>query len=741
MWRFLVFVALLVGLIGAAWYLKGTPELSSTPRVDNPLAPTRVATPLSVGGASASVAPLGVGEASASTGLKDPVHVPGATLFPKAEQDVASRTDGQVQSVHVRLGDRVVAGQTLARLDESLAQAIVESARIEAESEATLSSADEQERATRQIYEKDRMAGAGVSEVDKLIHFFQWKKAQADVVKAREERDVARQRLVKARRELELHTLRTEIDGEISLATKKVGDPVRGGETIFHVINTDHVWAEGFVEAEHAAQLRPGMRVLVEPERPEAPLKELRRHTGPVLDLATSPDSVLLASASEDGTVIVWDWRAGVPVWVGRTEPRQVEFYSVAFSPVAKDGANGRTYDLAVGGGDGVVRLWTLRLDASRRVHVEASHELRSPHHSGRIFAVTFAPNGQVLASGGADRNIVLWKLEDREALYRFPTNDSRETAHRGAVTSLLFTPTGELISTSTDRTVKCWELDQSFAVLRLQLEGRSGDVFRFNLSPDGNQILFEKDEELRIVDLRDGGIVGVMKSRDGLFRNLALFAPQGNQVLTSTANGRLQLWRAPAAPNEERFFRTAYQQRVRKNSFVLLGLMGEVLNPGLPVVSGVYAVVASPQLRSAPLPDLALAPAFPTMAASAALPTVEVVERPFEGLTAIPTLWPLGGYELRHLRCPETAGVFCGTFALHAPVAFTAGRDHVIRVWPRPADVDRTIEGVLTYVGSQVQSGTTLTRIRAEFTNPRDSRRLKIGGKVSLTLYPETAD
>lgn len=741
MWRFLAFVAVLVGLVAAAWYLKGPIDISSVPRTDDPTVPSRIAAPLSVVqvGSAASPAPTVSRTDPSAIVLKDPIQVAGATLFPVAEQDVAARTDGQIQAVLVRLGERVRAGQTLARLDERLAQAVVEAARIEAESEAAVISAIEQERATRQIYEKDVQLGRSVSDVDRLIHLFQWKKAQADVVDAREKRNVARSRYTKALLELEMHSLKAEIDGEVSLVTKKQGDPVRGGETIFHIINTDRVWAEGFVEAEHAAVLRPGMRALIEPERQEAPLRELRRHTGPVVELAMSPDAALLASASEDGSVIVWDWRQGRALWVGRADSRPTEFYSVAFSPVVQVGNDGRIYTLAAGGSDGDVQVWTLRLLATG-IQTAGQAVLKSGWHSGRILTVAFAPNGQFLASGGVDRNIVLWNLETQTPLYRFPTTDGRETAHRGAVTTLLFTPAGELVSASTDKTIKCWLLDQKYAVLRLQLEGRSGDVFRFNLSPDGQHILFEKDEELRLVNLRDGSMTGVMKSRDGLFRHLALFGGPQQRVLTATANGRLQLWAAPAPPTAEQFFRQGYRRGVYRNTFALVGLLADRLNPSSHVTRGVYAAIAAPQPRYEPLPAISFVEPFPVPSATAALPLVFVARRPYEGLTAIPTLWVLGGYELRHLRCPETAGILCGAFAPGLPIVATGGKDHVIRVWPLPGDDEAPLEGILTYVGTQVQSGTTLTRIRAEFDNPRDHRRLKLGSKVNLTLFPETA-
>ena len=80
----------------------------------------------------------------------------------------------------------------------------------------------------------------------------------------------------------------------------------------------------------------------------------LTGHTGPVYSVAFAPDGTTLATASTDGTVILWDLtdpaqprRLGQPL-TGHTSP----VYSVAFAP---DGTT-----LATGGDDETVILWDL---------------------------------------------------------------------------------------------------------------------------------------------------------------------------------------------------------------------------------------------------------------------------------------------------------------------------------------------------------------------------------------------
>jgi WD40 repeat protein len=96
--------------------------------------------------------------------------------------------------------------------------------------------------------------------------------------------------------------------------------------------------------------------------------------------MALSPDSRCLASASEDGTVKIWQMDTGEEIH-NLQHPDRV--FGVAFSP------DGRR--LASGGWDQIVRIW----DASTG---EELHQLQG--HAGYVWSVAFSPDGQRLASG-----------------------------------------------------------------------------------------------------------------------------------------------------------------------------------------------------------------------------------------------------------------------------------------------------------------------------------------------------
>ncbi|ODH50957.1 hypothetical protein GX48_02918 [Paracoccidioides brasiliensis] len=79
--------------------------------------------------------------------------------------------------------------------------------------------------------------------------------------------------------------------------------------------------------------------------------------------------------------------------------------------------------------------------------------------HTGIILAVAVSPSGEFVATGGADRRLIIWDAEALTPLKTF-------TQHRDAVSGLSFTrrisssSSGEqLFSASFDRTIKTWSL------------------------------------------------------------------------------------------------------------------------------------------------------------------------------------------------------------------------------------------------------------------------------------------
>lgn len=148
----------------------------------------------------------------------------------------------------------------------------------------------------------------------------------------------------------------------------------------------------------------------------------LSKHKGVLTSLAFSPDGNILASGSIlDDTVMLWDF--GSRESLGGPLVHRSGISSVAFSP------DGKT--LAAGCADGTIYLWDVEsrqpLGPPLKGHQDSTFVLTEPKFIGDelgtlrperkksealVRSVAFSPDGKILASGGADFNIILWDVE-----------------------------------------------------------------------------------------------------------------------------------------------------------------------------------------------------------------------------------------------------------------------------------------------------------------------------------------
>ena len=91
----------------------------------------------------------------------------------------------------------------------------------------------------------------------------------------------------------------------------------------------------------------------------------------------------------------------------------------------------------------------------SRKGNKKNASDSSYNHHTAPILAVAASSSGRFVATGGADKRLIVWSSADLTPLRVF-------TQHRDAVTSLAFRRgTNQLYSASKDRTIKTWSLDE----------------------------------------------------------------------------------------------------------------------------------------------------------------------------------------------------------------------------------------------------------------------------------------
>ncbi|UBF26078.1 serine/threonine protein kinase [Kovacikia minuta CCNUW1] len=298
----------------------------------------------------------------------------------------------------------------------------------------------------------------------------------------------------------------------------------------------------------HIQRIR-GKRIVMPAPPPPPPLWEcyatLIGHRGlfaRVNAIAINSEAQLIASASDDKTVRVWDIQTGTEQFVLQGHSQFVK--SVASHPQIPT-------LLASGGSDRLIKLWDLQEQREIRTLVGHKHTIN---------ALAFSPDGTLLASGSSDKTINLWN----------PSTDDLITTlsgHTLAVNALAFTPSVQvkpqtsnlkpqtslphtphptphtplLASASTDSRIQIWDLSTFQSICTLS--GHTAAVRAIAFSPDGNLLATAgEDRTIRLWDTTTWECMRTLSGHPWSISALT-FSPAEDVLISGSWDKTVKLW------------------------------------------------------------------------------------------------------------------------------------------------------------------------------------------------------
>jgi transducin (beta)-like 1 len=140
------------------------------------------------------------------------------------------------------------------------------------------------------------------------------------------------------------------------------------------------------------------------------PIKTFHGHQNEVNAIKWDPQGRLLASCSDDMTLKIWTMSKDTPVH--NLQAHNKEIYTIKWSPTGPGTMNpNATLLLASASFDSTVRLWDVERGVCQSTLVK---------HSEPVYSVAFSPDGRLLATGSFDKAIHIWDIARSEIVHSY---------------------------------------------------------------------------------------------------------------------------------------------------------------------------------------------------------------------------------------------------------------------------------------------------------------------------------
>ncbi|WVR06314.1 nuclear distribution protein PAC1 [Kwoniella sp. DSM 27419] len=279
------------------------------------------------------------------------------------------------------------------------------------------------------------------------------------------------------------------------------------------------------------------------PFLPRAPARHtLSSHRAPITKVAFHPTWTVVASASEDASVKIWDWESG-------EMERTLRGHTKAIADVEFDPKGGLMVTCS---SDLTIKLWDT---ANEYTNVKTLHG-----HDHTVSSVRFTPDGERLVSASRDKTIRVWEVSSGYCTRTF-------SGHAEWVREVVPSDDGRwLVSCSNDQTSRIWDL--ATGETKTELRGHENvleccvfapthaypairELAGLGPAPANDErakapgafvVTGSRDKAVKLWDTLSGQVLKTFVGHDNWIRAL-VFHPSGKYLLSASDDKTIKVW------------------------------------------------------------------------------------------------------------------------------------------------------------------------------------------------------